>query len=323
MTDTNKHDRNNNSMMNPKSPNDRDKKKSKDEQTDVNESSMDVEFTNLPTCTLFHEKQPPSDTANTDTAPVPSNNNNETDETDKKNEEKDPSTTTLALLPNSATPKTSPMTIDVDAIDIYTPSPAAEKFAHAATDLVNAEDPFLTRLHLADSPIWSLPIKAAEHLWFCNPNWAKERCFNPDELDGTKCNYDESLEFDIGVALLYVSHEEGRPTTVAQWMRTYAYVFSKEDVEDIDDDHRNFLITRRMAIRLALSDPVNLFPKSSWHNGELITTSAEHAAWMASYIIFGAPWKNRTDCSIHQPQIQTQEYRSFLLSCRKKRRLFE
>jgi hypothetical protein len=57
--------------MNPRSPNDRDKKKSKDGQPDINENSMDVEFTNLPTRTLFHEEQPPTDPATRILPPSP------------------------------------------------------------------------------------------------------------------------------------------------------------------------------------------------------------------------------------------------------------
>jgi hypothetical protein len=271
MAEPNKHDRNDDNSLNPKSPNDRDKKKTKVGHNDPNEDSMDVEFKNLPNRSLFGDDDAP-DALGTSLTPSPSiilvN----------------PPATIDSLLPTVA-PHPSPIIAD----------PSLTVAVPVSTDVPDDDtrNPFLLS-HLASVPIWTLPIKAAKPLWFANPKWSSERPYTADELDGTKCNYDESLEFDIGVALVYVAHDVGIAASVPQWMYVYAHAFAKEDDSD-EDNHRDFQIICRMAIRLALSNPVNLFPKSSWHNGALTTTLDEHVAWVASYLTFGAPWKNHND----------------------------
>jgi hypothetical protein len=48
---------------------------------------------------------------------------------------------------------------------------------------------------------------------------------------------------------------------------------------------------RKLALRLAKSDPIIMFSSSNWRDGNLMQTDAS-SAWDASYKIFGAPWKN-------------------------------
>jgi hypothetical protein len=49
---------------------------------------------------------------------------------------------------------------------------------------------------------------------------------------------------------------------------------------------------RKLALRLAKSDPIIMFSPDNWREGSLMQMDAS-AAWVASYKIFGAPWKNR------------------------------
>jgi hypothetical protein len=78
-------------------------------------------------------------------------------------------------------------------------------------------------------------------------------------------------------------------------MKVLAYAIEKptEDSDNESETLADLQTIRRMAVRLALTDPVELFPTSDWKNGELNMASLSHYAWIASYWIFGAPWRNR------------------------------
>jgi hypothetical protein len=289
MTDINKHDRNDEPDLNPTSPNDRERKKTKDEENDPNAASMDVDFDNLSPRTLFTTESTNNNdvvTTTTNVADRPEPDPDINAALPQSNEQnatfKPAPPTTLTLYTTSAAPDNTPASHS-DAIVI-----ADEEFKDAA------KNPFLSRLTYLDTPIWSLPIKAAEALWYVDPVWATEKPFTRQDLDSNQSEYDESLEFDVAIAMMYVANEEGTSSTVAQWIRTYAYAFSLDEDRDEGND-RDFKTIRLLAVRLALSDPVNLFPSSSWKNGELTNNEDMHIAWMASYVVFGAPWKNRVN----------------------------
>jgi hypothetical protein len=48
---------------------------------------------------------------------------------------------------------------------------------------------------------------------------------------------------------------------------------------------------RKLALRPAKSDLIIMFPPENWRDGNLMQMGAP-SAWVASYKIFGAPWKN-------------------------------
>jgi hypothetical protein len=49
---------------------------------------------------------------------------------------------------------------------------------------------------------------------------------------------------------------------------------------------------RKLALRLAKSDPIIMFSPDNWRDGNLTQTDVSFA-WVAAYKSFGAPWKNR------------------------------
>jgi hypothetical protein len=281
MTEQQKHVRNNDGTSPAKSPNDRNKKKSKDEENDPNDGSMDLEFDNLSPLALFS----PGSTASSRDDDHASSNEVVVNPTDTN---KPPNDQHALTIPTTNSPTTATSDKDNDS-----PSESENDQTVDLTDGDDNDDPFLANLIHADSPLWTMPIKPAERIWKSNPDWACDEPYLPNELDGTKCEYEDSLEYSVGIALDFVATEDNIPATISQWIHVLAFAFSKES-DPIDDEPAllHLKIVRRMAVRLALTDPVELFPSLSWKNGAL-TAAAEHAAWIASYHIFGAPWKNR------------------------------
>jgi hypothetical protein len=155
--------------------------------------------------------------------------------------------------------------------------------------------PYLSKLDLADKPFWLLPIAIATDLWSRNHDWACEVPYTTIKLDGKKYEYEESLEYHIQIGQIFTS-EPTDATTIDSWIQVMAYALDVGEQTNPTVDagtYHELKIIRRMAVRLALSDPVELFPSSSWKNGELNPDLQSHRVWTASYLIFGAPWKTR------------------------------
>ena len=51
---------------------------------------------------------------------------------------------------------------------------------------------------------------------------------------------------------------------------------------------------RKAVCRLALTDPIKLFPKAHWFGDKLSQVYKSHTLWIATYLAFGAPWRDRT-----------------------------
>ena len=77
-------------------------------------------------------------------------------------------------------------------------------------------------------------------------------------------------------------------TTVAEWTTIIIEVFgaSPRDVEKATP-------LRYLFTRLALTDPVLLFFPTDWHDKALKPVMDSATCWIACYLRFGAPWKDR------------------------------
>lgn len=156
----------------------------------------------------------------------------------------------------------------------------------------NTPNPYLVNLDLADDPIWHSPIVGANSLWKADPDWSLELPYTPEEINSPDYDLEDTLEYHLGLAYDYIYAGSDDDPSVASWMQVIAHAFRSHDrdEEEVPDDLK---IIRRMAIRLTLSDPIDLFSSASWRTGELTMKLPAHSAWTACYHMFGAPWKNR------------------------------
>lgn len=151
------------------------------------------------------------------------------------------------------------------------------------------DSPFLINIDQADVDIWSSTIKDPTQAWLIDPEWDEELPYSTDEINGTgDSDPDDSLasQLELGAEFLTSPPTGNGRTTVAEMMQIFAYVFDPS-LDGLDDCR----VLRRVCIRLAHSDPVALFPASSWTKGHLNMNHEAHTAWVAAYHIFGAPWK--------------------------------
>jgi hypothetical protein len=74
---------------------------------------------------------------------------------------------------------------------------------------------------------------------------------------------------------------------VEDWIRLFVFA---QQAQDIQNDN---IPVVSLALRLAMTNHVKLFPSSSWENNGLTPEYNGHNAWTAAYLIFGAPWKDR------------------------------
>jgi hypothetical protein len=217
MTEQPKHIRNDDGTSPAKSPNDRNKKKSKDEENDPNDGSMDLEFNSLAPLALFS----PGSTASFRDDDQQSPNEIAALPTDK---DKPPNDQHALTHPSTNNPNTTTPNQDND----YPPENENTQTVDLTSIGDDDDNPFLANLIHADSSIWSMPIKPADKVWKFNPDWACDEPYTPEELDGTKCEYEDSLEYSVGIALDYVATEDNNPATISQWIHVLAFALSKE-----------------------------------------------------------------------------------------------
>jgi hypothetical protein len=211
MTGPSKNPHNDDKNLNSKSPNDRDKKKSKDEGIDPNAGSMDLEFNNLAPIQLFGS----GNNANDPLMLTADTTNTNKDTNNQEEEQVMPHNNNNSIQADDQQGKTNEDKKTNDAEhtdDDYDESYAKNTPPDNKTDDKEDKNLFLTNLHKASASIWSLPIKAVEPVWFSNPDWEGEFPFTPDELDGTKCAYEDSLESDIGIVLDYATDHNDKST---------------------------------------------------------------------------------------------------------------
>jgi hypothetical protein len=107
-----------------------------------------------------------------------------------------------------------------------------------------------------------------------------------------KTDNDLSDWFDSAITLMDYPADD--VPTIAEWLRAYHYAFDiMLGKEDDDELKTQAMMTCKMAIRFALSDPIDIFPQTYWNGSELNLIHFSTGAWSAAYLKFGAPWKDR------------------------------
>lgn len=273
MTKRNKNRNNTDTKQPTTSPNDRNKKKQKDETKDKKNEPNTYE----------NEPQSPRDLFGATSSGNP-------DETTDKTPPQDPTqtTTTDDHIPDEGTMDVDDEEVEDEDVEWNYDEQQEE---HPAT-----KGPLLReKLDLADDPIWTAPIRDATELWLLDEEWAGKLPYSSDEVEGTGLyTPEECLTTDAALGREFIARpdlKDGEPATIRDWIEVYAYAFDAEFQDDMTDCRK----LRRMATRLALSDPVEIFQSKHWSKGSLLMDSDSHVAWAASYQIFGAPWKNRPE----------------------------
>ena len=159
--------------------------------------------------------------------------------------------------------------------------------------------PFLQKLDLAGNSIFSENIKDADYVLLSRYQWDTETPYTTNEMiKGTGGNPNENFDALTFLAGNYATGDWDGATTLstADWINIFSQAF---ETQDVMNDELSKL--RQMAIRLAHSDPVALFPPPSWMNGTLNESYGGHYPWIAAYHIFGAIWKDRDQWFTPEP----------------------
>ena len=151
--------------------------------------------------------------------------------------------------------------------------------------------PFLQKLDLANDPVFQQPIKDADTALLTRFHWENELPYTTTEMiKGSGGDRAENFDALIFLAGNYATGDWDGATTLstADWILIFTRALETQDIMNND-----LAKLRQMAIRLALTDPVSLFPTPSWTNGALNDTYGGHNPWVAAYLLFGAIWKDR------------------------------
>jgi hypothetical protein len=285
MTKQSNNNNNDDTMNSDPSPNDRARKKSREDQQDPNAIPMDYETEDLQPRDIFGATASSATAGNQRLADTNNTTSNQSNDPD------DPDDQFLDANMEENKQEAVDLTEEEPTTDIDIPSPS----------------PFLLKIDLANTSIWQSDIVEPSYVWRFDDDWKTEPPYLTTDLDGKNCIYEESLAFHVTLAHAYIL-ENDNDREVASWMKILAYAIEKPISEDPDNESETLVdlrTIRRMAVRLALTDPVELFPSSDWKNGELNMESLSHYAWIASYWIFGAPWRNRDKWfHIEAPKLQ-------------------
>lgn len=154
----------------------------------------------------------------------------------------------------------------------------------------------------AAATAWERPIAA------CSSQWEKDYTksledfpfFVPDKIHGTN-NYWAYMSIDNYVRNVKETLKNPPDLlTIENWLEIFRNSFEEDPNLD------NYNVTRVLAVCLALTGPVALFPAMYWNNKALITTTNKTTAWIASYYWFGMLWKNR-DSWFEKRQIKSTQ----------------
>jgi hypothetical protein len=122
---------------------------------------------------------------------------------------------------------------------------------------------------------------------------------------------DNILSDWFDAAIFLMDQPQDDVPTIAEWMRAYHYAFDITLGKEKDDEYQEkAIMTCKMAMRFALSDPIEIFPQSYWIDKSLNFIHFSTGAWAAAYLKFGAPWKDRkkwTDKQFPPAYISTVE----------------
>ena len=166
--------------------------------------------------------------------------------------------------------------------------------SNTSTEIIILNDDDNQKIDLAElrpPEIWKYSIASATNQWnSLDPNMTKDlQPFTTQELLGEYDDDKTSLKMQLeeGKEMIATDLHNAHPT-VDNWLQVILNVFADDSPELV-----HYTALRITFIRLALTDPVALFPATQWFNNGLSMIYEGHAAWIAAYIEFGAPWKTR------------------------------
>jgi hypothetical protein len=154
-------------------------------------------------------------------------------------------------------------------------------------------NPFLTNLDLANHDVFADAIRDVDVSLFSRFDTINKEPYRPEDLMyNTETRGRKSLDGAMYIATKYAPLEWDRTSTlfVEDWIRLFAFALQAQDIQNKDVP-----FVTQLALRLAMTDPVKLFPSSSWENNRLTPDYHGHNAWTAAYLIFGAPWNDRNE----------------------------
>ena len=256
-----------------KSPNNRDRKRGKHEANDPSDDTKDEEMTPKNLFGSDSSSDSTTEQNNTSTNNNPeqtnentettNNDNNYTTSTETNNEEQN----TLFNTTNNTNNNNDNTTLPYNQkSDLAIPPPPA---------------------------MWRIPIKPTTAAWLkidkalwkdLNPFITQELLDVDGDLDGSSLD----AKLAIGHNLITGGTQKDKNPSVANWQQVIHDSFVNIEPVFID-----YATMRTVILRFALTDPVKLFTTKHWFNDGLTQVMDSHNLWIATYLTFGAPWKDR------------------------------
>ena len=253
-----------------KSPNRRDKKRGKKEGTKGTTDDNDEEMT--PT-RLFRENASSDATDQTDEAKQNhQDNGSDSQSSGRSNEE-----------PNEELDDN-----EEDTIEFYT-----EKEVQVDPNDANIEQDKKYDLAAPPPPkMWMMPIAASNNEWKRLPpatysELTPVRSTDLNDPTGDEIGLSVRAIIDLGIELIQGELHDKNPT-IGNWLQVIQSVLLETNTA-LEDYTR----VRNLVFRLAQTDPVKAFDAPHWFNNGLNQTEDVHRLWIATYLTFGAPWKDR------------------------------
>ena len=153
----------------------------------------------------------------------------------------------------------------------------------------------LEKYDLASAPppkMWTLPIASPNDFWTSLDTelYTDLTPFDPKELGNEEDPEPGTLAaiMEEGKELFPDETDNGN-LTIAHWVQVIYSVF-----QDMTPALTHYAAMRKAVCRLALTDPTKLFSKTHWFGDKLSQVYKSHTLWIATYLTFGAPWRDRT-----------------------------
>ena len=271
MTNRGKRTKNKDGGTPTKSPNHRNKKKGKRDENDPNDEEKDEEMTPTQLFTEPTSSDEPSQHLHDEKHQDEQTNDNSIGSSDEnKSEEND----------------------EFNTIEEIT---ALNKNKEVPNDQKNHNTSYAHKLDLvAPFPpkMWTTPIASANNAWkLIRPSeWTDLKPLQPFDLqdeEGDETGDSVRAVIDIGIELIQGGFE-GKNPAINNWLQVIQSVLIETNPTFTD-----YTKVRTLVYRLAITDPVQAFDKSQWFNQGLNQTLEIHRLWIATYLTFGAPWKDR------------------------------
>ena len=254
-----------------KSPNNRDRKRGKHGENDPLDDTLDEEMTPKE---LFGE-----DTSSDSTT---EQNNTNTNNDDQLSNDK-PEQPELTINTNNNTNAEAKKSDQATVTETNNNNNSTTANSFQKLDLAIPAPPTM----------WKIPIRPPTTAWLkldkttwkdLHPYITQELLDVDGDLDGTSLE----AKLALGHNLITGGTQKDKNPSIANWQQVINDAFTNLSPVFVD-----YGMIRVVALRLALTDPVTLFTTKHWFNEALTQVLDVHNFWIATYLTFGAPWKNR------------------------------